>query len=190
MKALVISDIHNDSEHLYSVVQEGIKSGIETIIGLWDYIAKNRDDTSINEEVFEILNHLDMEKIFIFWNWDAPKERELRERLLHWKGRIYMPTCIQQEIFKIQLDTRKLLLSHYYNLVKSQNSRHEYDAVFGWHTHIQETEVLDTGTVICNPGSVLMDRWSKWSTFRYALYDTENNEVELKKLHPENTTTP
>lgn len=87
----------------------------------------------------------------------------------------------QFHIFKpfgeIELAGKKIAFIHFPKLAHGLSCTKNYDIVFYGHNHIAKKEKVENCWLV-NPGELV--GWKDKAT--YAIYDTEKNEVEIKKL--------
>ena len=78
----------------------------------------------------------------------------------------------------IELDNRKIFLSHYPLLAKPMARSGDFDAVFYGHNHLKHKERINDCLVL-NPGEIGAYKTCK-ATF--AIYDTKTNDAEIIEL--------
>ena len=79
---------------------------------------------------------------------------------------------------EIEVDNRKIFLSHYPLLAKPMAKSGDYDAVFYGHTHKKKVEKLGK-CIVVNPGEIAAHKTDEAS---YAIYDTKTNSAKLIQL--------
>lgn len=84
----------------------------------------------------------------------------------------------------VEIDGRKLFLTHYPLLAKPMARSGDFDAVFYGHNHIKNKERINDCLVV-NPGEVGAYKTSE-STF--AIYDTKTNDAKIVKINESITT--
>ena len=81
------------------------------------------------------------------------------------------------ETMELELEKRKIFLSHYPDVAKRAAETGKYDLVFYGHTHRPWEERVGNCRLV-NPGEVAGQRYKP----TFALYDTETDKLELKIL--------
>ena len=81
------------------------------------------------------------------------------------------------DLANLEIDSKKIGVIHNNILGNLLAKSGEFDIVFYGHNHIQKKEKVEK-TLLVNPGS--MTSYNNIAT--YAIYDTDTNEVELKKF--------
>ncbi len=166
MKIAIISDIHDNFNNLVAVLNK-IKRNeeIEKVIFLGDFInngiAKFLADFTI--PVFAIWGNNDGDKVAITKTaLDAKSNMEV-------SGNIYD---------FLEIDNKKIFLTHYPDLAKPMAKSGEYDAVFYGHNHIKNKDRIGDCLVI-NPGEISGHKKSKVT---FAIYDTKTNDADFVEI--------
>ncbi len=165
MKIAIISDIHENFHNLILALQKIEKQEIQQIICLGDLmnngIAKLLASQSI--PVYMIWGNNDGEKVAI--TLASKKENS--------------SLSVSSNVYDfLEINQRKVFISHYDDLAIPMAKSGEYDAVFYGHTHIHSIEKIKSCWVV-NPGEIAAGKTKK-ATF--VIYDTTSNEVELITL--------
>lgn len=163
MKIAIISDIHDQKQHLDIVIQQLKDRSISQVIALGDYCAP----PTVNQLVQSQLNCR-----CIFGNNDGDRAR-IKEVAASSDGRV---TFSQQEFDHFEVEGRKVFITHYPDIANSVAPSGVYDAVFYGHDHQRYQEVLNNKTLLLNPGEI----WG-WlnGVVSYAIWDTDTNTAEI-----------
>ena len=78
------------------------------------------------------------------------------------------------DIANLEIDGKKILVNHYPEIARAFAFTGEFDLVCYGHDHTKNKEVIGK-TILLNPGGL----WSRKVEPSFALYDTENNDVEF-----------
>jgi len=163
MKIAIISDIHDNFHNLVLVLKK-IKENqdIEKIIFLGDFI---------NNGIAKILAESDIPVHAIWGNNDGDKSALTKTSLSPQSN-----MTIADNIYDfLEIDNRKIFITHYPDLAKPMAKSGEFDAVFYGHNHIKNKDRINDCLVI-NPGEV---SGHKNSQISFAIYDTEKNEADI-----------
>lgn len=171
MKVAVISDIHDNAHNLVMFFEQVKKYDVEKIIFLGDFawaaIAGLLCASPI--PVFAIWGNNDGDKTLIT-KFSLGKDSNLE---------------IGLDIFDtIELDSRKIFLSHYPMLAKSMARSWDFDAVFYGHNHEKHKESIEKCLVL-NPWEI--GAYKTWIA-SFAIYDTQTNEAEIIEIENAITT--
>ena len=74
----------------------------------------------------------------------------------------------------IELDSRKIFITHYPILAKPMAKSWDFDAVFFWHNHNPSIEKIND-CLLLNPWEI----WAVTGKASFALYDTKTNHSEI-----------
>ena len=165
MNIAIISDIHENFHNLILALESMATHNIEQILCLGDLM---------NSGIAKILAAQDIPTYMIWGNNDGDKvEITLAAK------REGSALSVSTNIYGfLELDGKKLFLSHYDDLAKPMAMSGEYDAVFFGHNHIQSTEKVNNCWVV-NPGELAALKTRKAT---YAIYDTLSNEIQIIEL--------
>jgi len=75
----------------------------------------------------------------------------------------------------LEIENRKIFITHYPDLAKPMAKSGEFDAVFYGHNHIKNKDRVGNCLVV-NPGEV---SGHKNSQISFAIYDTEKNDADI-----------
>lgn len=165
MQIAVISDIHENFHNLILAMKESKKRNIDYIICLGDLM---------NAGIAKILSIQDVPTYLIWGNNDGEKVEIVKASFT---SNSQLTVGINVYDF-LELDGRKLFISHYDDLAIPMAKSGDFDAVFYGHNHIQKTETIND-TLVVNPGELCAQKTGK-STM--AFYDTKTNSVEIVEL--------
>jgi hypothetical protein len=166
MKIAIISDIHDNFYNLILVLKK-IKEDkdINKIIFLGDFI---------NNGIAKILAGLDIPVHAVWGNNDGDKSTLTRTSL----GSQSNMTIADNVYDFLEIDNRKIFITHYPDLAKPMAKSGEFDAIFYGHNHIKNKERIGDCLVV-NPGEV---SGHKNSQISFAIYDTEKNDADIIDL--------
>lgn len=165
MKIAVMSDIHENFHNLAIFFEEIKKHNIEKILFLWDFI---------NNGIAKILAASPVSIYAIRGNNDGDKVAITKTALSQWSNlEIWFDT-----FDTIEIDKRKIFLTHYPMLAKPMAKSGDFDAVFYGHDHKVNTDQINN-CIIINPWEISAHKTNK-ATF--AIYDTTTNQAEIITL--------
>ncbi len=84
----------------------------------------------------------------------------------------------------LEIDNRKIFITHYPLLAKPMAKSGEFDAVFYGHDHMKSLDKIKN-SIIVNPGEISAH---KTGIATFALYDTKTNSAKIIKLKKTITT--
>lgn len=163
MKIAIMADIHDNFHNLILILKK-IKENndIEKIIFLGDFI---------NNGIAKILAGFDIPVQAIWGNNDGAQSVITRTSLQPGSN-----MTIADNIYDfLEIDNRKIFISHYADLAKPMAKSGEFDAVFYAHNHIKNKDRINDCLVV-NPGEI---SGHKNSQISFAIYDTEKNDAEI-----------
>ncbi len=165
MKVAILSDIHENFHNLILALQEIEKQDITQIICLGDLM---------NSGIAKLLAAQAIPVYMIWGNNDGEKvDITLASK------RENSSLSVSSNVYDfLEINQRKIFISHYEDLAIPMAKSAEYDAVFFGHTHIHSVEKIKDCWVV-NPGEIAAGKTKKAS---FAIYDTANNEVEIITL--------
>lgn len=162
MQIAIISDTHDNIVNLSKALDWIKKNNITTII--------HCGDVTDEETLKFILSNFDGEINLVYGNIDSD--------FLNAKDfKLYKNLIIHGEVGELKINNKKIAFCHFPGKAKELALSKDYDMVFYGHTHKPWQEQVDSCMLI-NPGT-LSGMFSK-STF--AVYDSDNNKLELKLL--------
>lgn len=165
MKIAVISDIHDNFHNLICAVEEIEKREVEYVLCLGDLVANG---------IVKIFANLDL-PVFMIWGNNVGDKVQVMNTSFESKGNL---SISEKTYDSIEIDGRKLFLSHYPDLVDPIAKSGEFDAVFFGHTHKKSKEKMGNCLVL-NPGEIGANVFDEAS---FAIYDTEANDAEIVVL--------
>lgn len=171
MKIAIISDSHDDFDNLSKFVEIAKKEKFNALIHCGDLCGPG---------AIEIFYKLDIPIYFTFGNVDIGMAFELMKKIKDKPDvKVFKP------FGEVELGGKKIAFIHYPELALGLASTKKYDAVFYGHTHHRKKEKVENCWLV-NPGEItwlhLFLHPDEESETGYAVYDTDNNEVELKRL--------
>lgn len=165
MKVGVISDIHENFHNLILALQAMEKNGVKQIICLGDLI---------NAGIAKVLAFQSTPVFMIWGNNDGEKVDIMKA-----SARAGSQLKVSLNVYDfLEIDNRKIFISHYDDLAQPMAQSGLYDAVFYGHNHISKQEMVND-TLVVNPGEICAQKSGK-STL--AIYDTDSNTAEIITL--------
>ncbi len=165
MKIAVISDIHDNAHNLVMALEQIKKYNVEEIIFLWDFCGA---------AIAGMLSAVPVKVRAIFGNNDGDKSLITKFSLAEWSN-----LEIWFDVFDtIEIDGRKIFLSHYPLLAKPMAKSWDFDAVFYGHNHLKNKKMI-WNCLVLNPGEV--GAYKTWIA-TFAIYDTETNDAEIIEI--------
>lgn len=165
MKIAVISDIHENLNNLALFFKDIESKDIEYILCLWDLI---------NNWIAKILAWSPVPVFSIWWNNDWTKVAITKTSMLQWANLTMWETVYDF----IELDWKKIFMSHYPVLAQSMAKSWDYDVVLYGHDHNKNIDMI-WDCLIMNPWEISSHK--SWIC-SYGIYDTMDNKVELIEL--------
>jgi len=163
MKVAIISDIHDNFHNLILVLKKIKKNkDIKKIIFLGNFI---------NNGIAKILAGLNIPVRAIWGNNDGDKSAITKTSL---NTKSNMTTADNVYDF-LEIENRKIFITHYPDIAKPMAKSGEFDAVFYGHNHIKNKDRIGDCLVV-NPGEV---SGHKNSQISFAIYDTEKNNADI-----------
>lgn len=165
MKIAIIADIHDNRQNLQSALQAIEKLGVEKIICLGDLINPGASRVLADSKI----------PVFSIWgNNDGDVAK-----ITHISASPDSNLTMSDYTFDIiELDNRKIFLSHFEGFAYSLAKSGDFDAVFYGHSHIKDKKVFGDCLVI-NPGELSSH---KTGVASFAIYDTITNDAEIIDL--------
>jgi putative phosphoesterase len=166
MKIAIISDIHDNFHNLVLFFKQVKKYKIERIIFLGDFI---------NNGIAKMLASYDVPVVAIWGNNDGGKAG-ITKTALSEKSNMTIGFSTYDSL---EIDNRKIFITHYPLLAKPMAKSGEFDAVFYGHDHKKNIDKI-SNCIIVNPGEISAHKTSK---AHFAIYDTKINSaksVEIK----------
>lgn len=162
MLVAVIADIHENFHNLILALKMCEERKVEQIICLGDLM---------NSGIAKVLAMQDIPCFMVWGNNDGEKvEITLASQ------RPNSQLTISNNVYDfLEIDGRKLFLSHYHDLANPMAKSGTYDAVFFGHTHVPSIDHIGNCLVV-NPGEISAAKTGK-ATF--ALYDSTDNTAEM-----------
>ena len=165
MKLLIASDIHGDAKRAREIFDIWKSGHFDNLILLGDLLYHGpRNDLPqyyAPKSVIPILSEMKDSIIAVRGNCDAEVDQ------------MVLPFPILEEKRELDVDGRRILLSHGHHEVKNNGD----DCIFSGHTHIPVLEKRD-GVLYLNPGSTTIPKGG--SKPSYAIWD--NGRIEIREL--------
>ncbi len=165
MKLAIISDIHENYHNLILFLKEIEKHDIEKIIFLGDFM---------NNGIAITLARSNIPVISIWGNNDGDKVAITKTAMSEGSN---LSVSFSNYDF-LDIDGRKIFITHYPILAKPMAKSGDFDAVFYGHDHKQNIDKINE-CIIVNPGEISAHKTGNAS---FAIYNTLNNEAELFQL--------
>ncbi len=146
-------------------------------------IASDTHDNMANFN--KVINFLNNEKIDVMLHCgDICNQSTIDESVKNFNGKIIFvrgngdfDLDSVPETMEIELGGKKIFFNHYPDVAKKMAESGKYDLVFYGHTHRPWEEKVGDCRLV-NPGEVAGQRYKPC----FAIYDTENDKLELKIL--------
>jgi len=165
MRIAIISDIHENFHNLIRSLEEMEKRGVQQIICLGDLM---------NAGIAKILVHHHIPTYMIWGNNDGEKVDIVKAS---YREGSQLSVSLNTYDF-LELDGRKLFISHYDDLAMPMAESGRFDAVFFGHNHkVSEDKIGEC--IVVNPGELCAQ---KTGLATMAIYNTEDNVAELIEL--------
>lgn len=165
MKVAVIADIHENFHNLLKALKMIHDRDVARILCLGDLI---------NGGVAQILAESGLPVSCVWGNNDGDKMSILG--YVHSAGSTLR---MERESYGfVEIDGRKLFLTHYPDLADPMAKSQEFDAVFYGHDHLRSEKRIGSCLVV-NPGELSSH---KTGTATFAIYDTAQNQVEFVQI--------
>jgi len=165
MKIAIISDIHENFHNLVLFLKQVKDYDVQKIIFLGDFM---------NNGIAKTLASSDIPVISIWGNNDGDKVAITKTSLSE-KSNL----AVGFDTFDfLEIDNRKIFITHYPLLAKPMAKSGDFDAVFYGHDHKKNIDKINN-CIIVNPGEISAHKTGNAS---FALYNTENNEAEIIEI--------
>lgn len=163
MKIAVLSDIHDNIWNLKKVLKRVKKEKCEALLFCGDYCAPS---------VAKLIIELKLPTYAVFGNVDGAHYEitKLVESLSYYHQ--------FKEMVEVELDGRKIAVTHYHEFAQGLASTGKYDVVFHGHTHKAEQKRIGK-TLLANPGEIM----GFYGKCTFGIYGTKTNEfkrIEIK----------
>ena len=165
MKIAIISDIHENFHNLVLFLKQVKKYNVKKIIFLGDFM---------NNGIAKTLASSDIPVIAIWGNNDGDKVAITKTSLSEQSN---MTIGFDTYDF-LEIDSRKIFITHYPLLAKPMAKSGEFDAVFYGHDHEKNIDKVNN-CIVVNPGEISTH---KTGIASFAIYDTEINNAEIIEI--------
>ncbi|MFP4402516.1 MAG: YfcE family phosphodiesterase [Candidatus Nanoarchaeia archaeon] len=161
----VISDIHDNIYNLRRVLQELKEKEIEQLILL--------GDSNSPFIVKEICETLQIPIIFVWGNND--EDKVIITQIINSS---HQDSIVSSQCFlSIEIENRKLFLTHFPELAQIAFKSNEFDAVMYGHNHLKSYEKVND-KLLLNPGEIYANK----ELASYAIYNTKTNTAEIFEI--------
>lgn len=158
MKIAVISDIHDQSDHLQWFSKEITKYDVSLIFALGDYCSPF---------IIEKLAAIPIPIFAVWGNNDSAKDAMINATHINQQF-----TFFPHEFGEITIDQGHYFITHYPELAEDAAKSHNFDAVFHGHTHYARYERIGIVPII-NPGKFAH---YPHNTTSFAVFNTKTQE--------------
>lgn len=165
MKVAVISDVHENIHNLCLFFEQVKEYKPEKILFLGDFM---------NLGVAKVLASSKVPVISVWGNNDGDKVAITKISL---SGGSNLSVSFETFDF-LEIDSRKMFITHYAALAKPMAKSGEFDAVFYGHNHQRNIDKVGDCLVV-NPGEISAH---KTGIATFAIYDTKLNEAEIIEI--------
>jgi len=165
LKVGIISDIHENFHNLVRALEFMEKQGVEQILCLGDLM---------NAGVAKILAAHSVPTYLIWGNNDGEKVDIVKAA---YRENSKLTVSLNTYDF-LEIDSRKIFITHYNDLAMPMAESGRYDAVFYGHDHKKSFEYVGRSYVV-NPGEIAAQ---KSGVASLAIYDTKTHHVDLHEL--------
>ncbi|MFC1644466.1 YfcE family phosphodiesterase [Patescibacteria group bacterium] len=165
MKVAIISDIHDNTHNLICALDEAKVREVEQVLCLGDLVMGTvaKILANFNVPVFSVWgNNIGDKAVVMKISLEDGSNLKLSERTYD----------------SVEVDGKRLFLSHYPELAEPIAKSGEFDAVFFGHTHFKEEKMIGD-CLVANPGEIA-GNISREATF--IIYDTEDNSIEFVNI--------
>jgi len=164
MKILITSDSHDRWDFLTTAVQKGNQAGCEVMFFAGDFISPGGVKILENfaGDVHFVLGNNDGELVGLTRCLDASKNITL-----HYK--------FGESTFKETIGGLSFYMNHFPNIVNHAAQTGKYDVCIYGHNHIYNEEILESGTILLNPGEI---QGYKTGESTCMIFDTESKSAE------------
>jgi len=165
MKIAIIADIHENFHNLVLFLKQIKQYDIKKIIFLGDFM---------NNGIAKVLASSDVPVIAIWGNNDGDRVAITKTSLSKQSN---MAIGFDTYDF-LEIDNRKIFITHYPLLAKPMAKSGEFDAVFYGHNHRKNMDKVND-CIILNPGEISAHKTGNAS---FAIYDTKTNDAEIIEI--------
>ncbi|WP_438424768.1 metallophosphoesterase [Aquimarina macrocephali] len=170
MKIAIISDIHENFHNLILALEEIERQNCKHILCLGDLM---------NAGIAKVLSCSTI-PVFTIWGNNDGEKVEIT-KVAHYQNSNLSVSLNTYDF--LEIDNRKIFISHYDDLAIPMATSRLYDAVFFGHTHISSIQ-KENETWIVNPGEISAH---KTGIASLAIYDTDTNDVKILELENSKT---
>lgn len=165
MKIAIISDIHDNAHNIVLILEEIYKTDVEQIYFLGDFVGAGISRILLTSTI----------PIYAIWG-NNDGDRSLITRFSLEEGSNLTVGFDTYDV--VEIDKRKIFLTHYPLIANTIAKSGEFDAVFYGHDHLKSYNRVGECLVL-NPGEVGA---YKTGIASYAIYDTKTNDAKIIEL--------
>ena len=165
MQVAIISDIHDHLVNFASLLKDLKQRRPDHLLVLWDFGAPGT--------VIKPLLGLEISTNAIRWNNDGEVQMitVCFERASH-------ATMSRKTYDRVELDGKKIFMTHYADLAEPMAQSGLYDLVCSGHDHLPFVKQLGN-TIRVDPGAIMGNKNNQPT---YAIYNTQTNQLEIIEL--------
>ena len=162
MKIAIISDVHDNAHNLVLTLEQIYKTDAERIIFFGDFVGAAIAGLLVKSKL----------PVYAIWG-NNDGDKSLITKFSFGEG---SNLEIGLDIFdEIEIEDRKLFLTHYPLIAKSMAKSGNYDAVFYGHNHLKNKEKIGE-CLLLNPGEIGAYKTAECT---FAIYNTKTNDAEI-----------
>lgn len=169
MLLAVFSDSHDNMENIKKSLAICAEKNVQHGVHLGDFCAP---------PALELLATAGIQWKCVWGNIDGDK------LLAYLRVKDYGTMDLVSEDFReIDVDNRKIFLTHYPEIARLAALSGQYDAAFHGHNHIAAQEMINVAgkeVLLANPGEIAGYRYGEPS---FGIYTTENNSLEHVRIY-------
>lgn len=171
MKVGIISDIHDNAHNTVLALEELIKANVKQVYFLGDFVGAAIANLLLSSPI----------PIYSIWG-NNDGDKSLITKFALSEGSNLTVSFDTYDI--VEIDGKKIFLTHYPLIANSMARSGDFDAVFYGHDHIKSYEKINNCLVV-NPGEIGA---YKTGISTFAIYDTTTNDAEIIELKNSVTT--
>jgi len=171
MKIAVLGDVHDNAHNLVLALHKIRNYKVEKILFLGDFAGAAIAGLLKSSEV----------PVFAIWGNNDGDKALITKMSLEKDSNLEVGFATYDIV---ELDGRKVFLTHFPIIAKSMAKSGEFDAVFYGHNHTKNKEKIND-CIVVNPGEIGAYKTAEAS---FAIYDTKTNDVEIVSVENSITT--
>jgi len=165
MKVAIISDLHENFHNLILALQKMDEEKVQHILCLGDMMNTGLATVLAMQEI----------PCFMIWGNNDGEKVDIVKTSFRENSKL---TVSSNTYDFLQVENKRIFISHYDNLAIPMAKSGEYDAVFYGHNHLKKVEEID-GVHVVNPGELCAQ---KTGVSSFAIYDTTENTIKIIEL--------